>query len=410
MSSRWILLSSFSRLEERDVQAALQRVQDEFAETQAELDTIAAEYASWDDTYAFAAGEEPQYPQSNFPDATYQNLHLNLVLILDTAGQIRHGSGYDLAAGQVTAVPAGVLAQIPDLEQQVNSSGGAAGLSGLLLLADGPLAIAAHPILTSQDQGPSRGALIVGRYLSPTVLDELARSAHVALAVYRADDPQRPADFDAGQPATDMVRPLTAGTVAGYDQVLDLFGQPALLIRVDLPRTVYQQGQLTLNYFLGWFGGLCLLAGAIIYGVLDRLETSRQARLVAEARYQSIFEHAPYGIFQSTPGGGLLHANPALARIFGYASPGVFTQAVTNAAEQLYVDPQERERFTELLQTQGTISDFETSHQRQDGARIWTSISARLVRDAAGQVLYYEGFLQDITERRQAEERLRESE
>src|ERR671910_3874835 len=134
----------------------------------------------------------------------------------------------------------------------------------------------------------------------------------------------------------------------------------------------------------------------------------RRERRQAEEKYRSIFENAVEGIFQTTVGGRFLTANPALARMFGYDSPEDLLENVSNIAEQLYVDPGRREEFNRLVQRDGFVSGFEIQIRRKDGGTMWASASARAIRDAGGELVGYEGTVEDITERKQAEQALRE--
>ncbi|MGH7423472.1 MAG: PAS domain S-box protein, partial [Candidatus Methylomirabilales bacterium] len=130
----------------------------------------------------------------------------------------------------------------------------------------------------------------------------------------------------------------------------------------------------------------------------------------AEAKYRSIFEHAVEGIFQTTPEGRYISANLALARMYGYESPEELVENLIDIGPQLYVEPTRRAEFIRLLQEQSAVSGLESQVYRRDGSAIWISESARAVRDPRGAVLYYEGAVQDITDRKRAEEALRESE
>ncbi|HEU0291761.1 MAG TPA: PAS domain S-box protein [Anaerolineales bacterium] len=130
----------------------------------------------------------------------------------------------------------------------------------------------------------------------------------------------------------------------------------------------------------------------------------------AQEKYQDIFENSAEGIFQITPDGRFLSANPALARIYGYDSPQELMESVKDISNQIYLKPEDRNEFTRLMQSKGMIEDFTSQDLRKDGTRIWTSASARAVRDASGNILWYEGFLQDITERREAQHALEENE
>src|SRR6476469_4891419 len=126
----------------------------------------------------------------------------------------------------------------------------------------------------------------------------------------------------------------------------------------------------------------------------------------AEEKYRSIFENAIEGIFQTTPDGHYISANPSLARIYGYGSPAELMARLTDIEHQLYVEPNRRAEFISLLQEHHAVSEFESQVYRQDGSIIWISENARAVRDATGALLYYEGRVEDITERNRAKEQL----
>lgn len=128
----------------------------------------------------------------------------------------------------------------------------------------------------------------------------------------------------------------------------------------------------------------------------------------AEVKYRSIFENAIEGIFQTTPDGHYLSANPALARIYGYDSPEKLMESLTDIEHQLYVDPASRNDFVHLLQEHDVVSGFESAVYRQDGSIIWIRENARAIRDRHGSLLYYEGTVEDITERKRAKEQLHE--
>lgn len=129
---------------------------------------------------------------------------------------------------------------------------------------------------------------------------------------------------------------------------------------------------------------------------------------IAEENYRSIFENALEGIFQSSPDGRFINVNPALAQIYGYDSPAEMMQHITNIAQQLYVDPERRYAFKQELAEQDTVQNFEYRCYCKDGEIIWTQIDARVVRDDEGKVLFYEGIVQDVSERKRREDKLRQ--
>jgi PAS domain S-box-containing protein len=137
---------------------------------------------------------------------------------------------------------------------------------------------------------------------------------------------------------------------------------------------------------------------------------AKEARREAERQYREIFEGAIEGVYRTTPKGKPLAVNPALARIMGYNSGEEMVAAVSDAGRQVWMDPEERARFIQLIEERGFVRGFECRHKRKDGAPIWVSLSARKVSNSHGKTLWYDGFLEDITERRRVEEQLRESE
>lgn len=127
----------------------------------------------------------------------------------------------------------------------------------------------------------------------------------------------------------------------------------------------------------------------------------------SEERYRSIFENAVEGIFQTTLDGKYVAVNPALARMYGYDSPEDMIPTITDIASQLYVDPGRRNEFIRLMQAQEEVTGFEALVYRKDGSFIWISENVRTRRDQAGVLIGYEGTVENITERKLAEERLR---
>jgi PAS domain S-box-containing protein len=127
----------------------------------------------------------------------------------------------------------------------------------------------------------------------------------------------------------------------------------------------------------------------------------------AEEKFRGIFENAVEGIFQTTPDGRYLVANPTLARMYGYESEAELQAAMTNIGARLYVDPQRRAEFQRLVALQGTIHGFESEVLRKDGTAIWISEHARAVHAADGTLLYYEGTVEDITARKKNEAELK---
>ncbi|WP_260445829.1 MULTISPECIES: ATP-binding protein [unclassified Nostoc] len=170
---------------------------------------------------------------------------------------------------------------------------------------------------------------------------------------------------------------------------------------------------VTFLLYIFWFCAICDI-GVYLYDRLQRsefyarqeLESAYQKLKVAETKYRTIFENAVEGIFQSSPDGRYITANPALANIYGYSLAEEVTANSTDI-QQLYVDPNRRAEFVRLMEKYGSVSEFESQIYRRDGSIVWISEKAYAVRDEQGKLLYYEGLIEDITQRKQTEEELR---
>lgn len=148
---------------------------------------------------------------------------------------------------------------------------------------------------------------------------------------------------------------------------------------------------------------------AVIEGFIEDVSARHRALDAlanAELRYRNIFEHASEGIFQTSADGRYLAANPALARIYGYATPEQLIADLSDIAHRLYVLPVRREDFRREMDAHGVVSNFESEVFRRDGSKIWISENARVVRGADGEFVCYEGTVQDVTERRRYQEQL----
>ncbi|MGD1862604.1 MAG: PAS domain S-box protein [Leptolyngbyaceae cyanobacterium] len=135
----------------------------------------------------------------------------------------------------------------------------------------------------------------------------------------------------------------------------------------------------------------------------NTLEQRNEALRLAEEKYRSIYENALEGIFQSDSQGRFISVNPAMARLYGYASAEDMVHQVTDIAKQIYVEPGDRQRFTQLLEAQGAVQGFEYQSYRQDGQIIWVEEDTRAVRDKHGDILYFEGIVKDISDRKRRE-------
>jgi two-component system, cell cycle sensor histidine kinase and response regulator CckA len=146
---------------------------------------------------------------------------------------------------------------------------------------------------------------------------------------------------------------------------------------------------------------------AVLVVVREVTEQKRaeEALRQAEEKYRSMVENAVGGIYQTTPEGRFLSANPALANMLGYDSPQELMDKIADIGQQMYVDPKRREELKRLLEQQGELRDFECQMYRKDGSEIWVSTNTRAIFQG-GVMVRLEGMTEDITKRKMLEAQL----
>ncbi len=194
------------------------------------------------------------------------------------------------------------------------------------------------------------------------------------------------------------------------DRFVALWPRPAIRSSVSVPMVVANKlvGVLNLNltsgkrpFALGQMKALSILAGTAA-AALESASLFMQVR-TTEQKYRSIFENTIEGLFQTSSNGRLLTANPAFARILGYDSPEEAIATLTDVAHQLYVNSEDRAEAGRLQEAGAGVVGLEIEAYRKDGQKIWLSVNRRAIRNQDSEVLYLEGSIEDITERRHAE-------
>jgi len=267
--SRHAILTSFSNLEEQDVQQNLERGMSALSDELAGLERTAKDYANWDNTYAFVSGNNPTYEKTELSQASLLNLKLNCVVIRDLYGRPILSKSLDFFTGNIES-NANVFER---LAQELPGEG---TTTGIVVLQQGILLVASKPILKSDGLGPTRGTLLIGRWLNEEQVAQLARSTHLALSVLPIEHAK--IDFPSSA-APIVIRPLDAQSIVGYQRVQDFHGKPAFVLRVVMPRTIYQQGQTSLFYFVVMFLLTGILFGAAMLFSLDKTILSRLSTL-----------------------------------------------------------------------------------------------------------------------------------
>jgi len=284
-----ILLSGFAQLEDQGIHEDIERARSTFADELARLEATTADYAHWDDTYAFVQDGNSAYIEANLSSETFANLGVNLAAFVNAQGEVVFARAFDLGSGEEAAIPPEIGAQLPADSPLLNAPDQRTGVSGILELADGPMLVAAYPILTSQLGGPSAGSLIFGSFLNDQKMQQFAASAHLTLAAFPYNNALLPGDVQQARSTLSVEAPaaiqtLDANTVAGYSLLTDVYGQPALILRTQASRHVYAQGQTSLSYLVLSLAAAGVITGGMMLLLLEKGVLSRVSQLSASIR------------------------------------------------------------------------------------------------------------------------------
>lgn len=256
ITSQLILLNSFGQIEKQNTEANTQRVLNAISTEISHLDTINVNgWASWDDTYDFIVNNNTAYVESNLVDWTFQQGGINCMLFINSTGQLVYGEAFDLQNDTQIPLAADLTALVASYPLLWSFNSTSSYSRGIILLTEGPLLFSSRPILTSTGLGPVRGALIMGEYLTQQKLTEFSSQVQLPLTLETFNDPRLPSDFQLARSSLSSqapvsVKPLNGSMVAGYALLTDVFQNPILIIRADMARDIYSQGQTTINYFM----------------------------------------------------------------------------------------------------------------------------------------------------------------
>lgn len=412
--SRLIILDGYTRLEDQQVRDRVQMAKDTVARNLGVHERLARDWSAWDETYAFIQDHNQHFIDANLVDATFRDLDVNLIALVNAAGHLVYARAFDLQANKAMPLPPGLHPYLVPPSPLLVHAGMTTSNSGILLLPTTTMLVVSNPIVTTDSRGPIRGTIIMGRLLDRDEVQRISNTLHAKVLVRRLDDRSLTEDYrDAQQQLTDpsamCVLPINRDAVAGYGLLNDIFGKPALLVKVISSRPVYQHAQVTLNYFLAALLSLSLLFGVIIHGVLAALETAqrelrkKEALRESEEQYRRLVELSPDGVFifhreecvfVNAAGVHLLNASRP-GEVLGRSLRSVFAANAWESAEQHLED----------FQVHYPALRIETQLLRLNASPLEVEIAfTNLIYQDAPAV---QVFVHDITDRKEAEERLK---
>jgi len=231
---------------------------------------------------AWVQDEQGTHMEIKFEGQSFVVMGINYIAFIMAPGQAPVGVGYDLQTGQPIPFPVGFTEELMRADNPLSIPPQVDSISttGILVLPETTLLVQSFPANVKGIYGPIQGRAIFARFLDATEVARLAEQTHLSLALYRLDDSQMPDDFLAVQSrlsdeAPVVTQPLSGDTVAGYGLLKDVYGNPAMIIRADMPRDIYHQGQQTVYWLIAYLTAAFVAFALVVIILMNRVILSR---------------------------------------------------------------------------------------------------------------------------------------
>lgn len=463
-SSR-ILMAGFAVLERQATESDVVRANEAISANIAPMDLLCADWAGWDDTYRYIADHNRQYVDVNLPPKLLVGTNDDVVLFEDASGRLVFGTGIDLTRGRLVGLPTGLLDAIAPPSPLWQGKNDVVGEKGILSLPGGLLMVSSRPILTSAKKGPTRGLVLMGRWLDDGALKSIEASTHRAISIVRINSGNLPPDCAYAQSAlirgdTAFTHPLSEGSMAGYSWLRDVNGEPVAILKVIVPREVHRQARASItllmatlvivglafalvsNGLVSWtvVRPVTLLKdavgtirttgdasrrlpvrgndeiarlGADINSMLGTLERAQNLQSESERLHREMAQlalNASDALFVWDPEAGQLEWYGQIDAMLGYEENG-FERTMDAALDRIAeTDREDVKECFSAVAVFGSPAQIEVGVRRKDGERRVWSMRIKRDRDGAGETSRVLGACTDITEHERADEEARERE
>ncbi|MCD4829071.1 MAG: PAS domain S-box protein [Candidatus Cloacimonetes bacterium] len=414
---QYVIMPSFYALEQEQAKTSIAGCVDALQREAYHLGQVGGDWAMWDDTYQFVQDGNSVYETSNFQWESMHNSGIHLLYVCDLEGNVIWGGvrcpSYDADISLVEFPQDALPVSHPLLRHESLDS----SINGFVLTEHGPMLVSSHPILTSLGEGPSRGTIIMGRFLDEVIIQELSHQYGIFFSVRN----QRTSELKDSERAifarlnneTHVIEAFDTDTLMAYGMLTDLEGNTALLVSASFGRRIVQRGLAMSSLVML----ILLITGGILSVFLVSWLTSflaesvrRQVHIEAlveertsalresEERYRDFFNNALVGLFRSRLSDGVfIEVNHITAK---YLKLPVEEIVGKLSSADLYRNPGQRDELLSILERDGEVHGFETDMRFHDGAEGIFSSSVK----AYPEMDYMEGAVLDITVRKRAEE------
>jgi PAS domain S-box-containing protein len=459
------ILNNFQTLEREEIQDNLEQVLESLEKDFEYLQNTTADWAYWTDTYEFLQNRYPNYPAINLATTTLEALNLDLLVIVN--------SDLEPAAHLAIHPQLHVEIYPPDEVYQAINEGSLLPksqdqpASGIVMTKQGPLIVSARYVLRNDQSGPPAGVLVFARYLNQPVVTGLSRSTKDSIKLYRCDSASLPEDVKSALPALRsgqkaVVQIISdesqdpSERIAAYTLLEDIHGEPALIFRVDADRSTYRHSKITVRLFGILLAWCCLFIGLAVFISLDRQINKRvlalhrdvnlirktqdfslrvsangndeisslaaeinrmladlnQYRLELEkstSQFREVLQNLQLAAVILDTNGLVTFCNDYFLKLTGWKRKDVLQKYWFDLFAPPELFEEYRELFAKILQGHVSTAHIETYIAIRRGERRLIAWNNTNLRDVNGNLVGIARIGEDITERRDAEEKLRRS-
>jgi len=403
LGARYILIDSFTEVEARDMDRNLDRATRILQEELAKLTTTCADYAGWDDAYRFVQDGNTEFIETNLTIEIYPKLRLNALAFINSRGEKVYAQGFDLDSEQYVPLPEGLESHLRHGKQLVALSTPEDSVSGLLMLPQGPFLVVSQPVLTSKYTGPVQGAMVLGRRLDDEEVRTLAETIQLSMSILPFAAADLPEDFAAARATMETgvqrtQRAVDDHTLSGFVLLPDIYGEPVLILRVDAPRSILEEGRKAILYFMTWFALVGLACALVIQRIWSRLTLSHIRIQRSDLRHRTVLERTNQAILLLHPEEKtVIEANPAAAGLLGFEREELFGRDIHDLLNLPMHQADE-----EIARCRREIRELPLRHR--DGMIMTVEALATDIPHDDGEALCL--MLHDITDRRRFEQEL----
>ncbi|MDM8000016.1 MAG: diguanylate cyclase [Dehalococcoidia bacterium] len=280
--SQTILMKRFAELEKENTSQNTQRAVSALYKDFSSINIAFGPEVFDTGSFEWVQDEDGVHLEMSVDGPSFAVLNINYVAFVMAPGDPPVGLGYDLQTGEPVPFPAGFAEELMRSDNPLSAppETDESCITGILVLPETALLVQSFPINVDTVYGPIQGRTIFARLLDDAEVGRLAEQTHLSLALYRWDDPEMPADYLEVRPRLSDESPVVAQAlsgdmVAGYGLLNDVYGNPAMIIRADMPRDIYHQGQQTLYWLVALLTAVFVAFALAVVVLMNRVVLAR---------------------------------------------------------------------------------------------------------------------------------------